>query len=78
MVLLKLPKDYFAAIRLDAPVFYSLRQLEIKSCENCYRFNLCQGGCPAIAFYSQRYLGLPDPGCLANCVSEKPLAAVDA
>jgi len=30
---------------------------------------------PAIAYHTQRKLGLPDPGCLANCVKEKPLAA---
>ncbi|MGD8212387.1 MAG: mycofactocin radical SAM maturase [Desulfobacterales bacterium] len=72
----KLPEDSFAAIWQDSPVFHSFRRLEIKSCENCYRFDLCHGGCPAIAYHTQRKLGLPDPGCLANCVKEKPLAAV--
>ena len=73
----KLPVDSFAKIWRDSPVFHSFRQLEIKSCENCYRFHLCHGGCPAIAYHTQRKLGLPDPGCLANCVKEKPLAAVN-
>ena len=72
----KLPEDSFAAIWQDSPVFHSFRRLEIKSCENCYRFDLCHGGCPAIAYHTQRKLGLPDPGCLASCVKEKPLAAV--
>lgn len=73
----KLPDDSFAAIWQDSPVFQSFRRLEIKSCENCYRFDLCHGGCPAIAYHTQRKLGLPDPGCLANCVKEKPLTAVN-
>ena len=72
----KLPEDSFAGIWQDSAVFHSFRRLEIKSCENCYRFDLCHGGCPAIAYHTQRKLGLPDPGCLANCVKEKPLAAM--
>ena len=72
----KLPQDSFDAVWQNSPVFSSFRQLEIKSCESCQRFDLCHGGCPAIAYHTQRKLGLPDPGCLANCVKEKPLAAV--
>jgi mycofactocin radical SAM maturase len=73
----KLPQDSFDDVWQNSPVFHSFRQLEIKSCENCYRFDLCHGGCPAIAYHTQRKLGLPDPGCLANCVTEKPSAAVN-
>jgi mycofactocin radical SAM maturase len=73
----KLPEDSFAGIWQDSAVFNSFRRLEIKSCEDCYRFDLCHGGCPAIAYHTQRKLGLPDPGCLANCVTEKPSAAVN-
>ena len=72
-----LPEDSFAAIWQNSAVFRSFRRLEIKSCENCYRFDLCHGGCPAIAYHTQRKLGLADPGCLANCVKEKPLAAAN-
>jgi mycofactocin radical SAM maturase len=68
-----LPEDSFADIWHHAPVFQSFRQLEIKSCESCTRFELCHGGCPAIAYHTQRKLGVPDPGCLANCVSVKPM-----
>ncbi len=71
----KLPQDSFDAVWQNSAVFSSFRQLEIKSCESCQRFDLCHGGCPAIAYHTQRKLGLPDPGCLANCVKEKPLAA---
>jgi mycofactocin biosynthetic radical S-adenosylmethionine protein MftC len=68
----KLPEEDFATIWKSSSVFDSFRQLEIKSCESCHRFDLCHGGCPAIAYHTQRKLGLPDPGCLANCVTVKP------
>jgi mycofactocin radical SAM maturase len=69
-----LPQDDFADLWNNSPVFHSFRALEIKSCESCQRFELCHGGCPAIAYHTQRKLGIPDPGCLANCVSVKPIA----
>jgi len=67
----KLPEDDFARIWTGSPVFESFRDLEIRSCESCDRFELCHGGCPAIAYHTQKKLGLPDPGCLVNCVSVK-------
>lgn len=67
----RLPGEDFGTIWNTSPVFESFRQLEIKSCESCHRFDLCHGGCPAIAYHTQRKLGLPDPGCLANCVTLK-------
>ncbi len=71
----KLPEDDFADLWEHSPVFRSFRNLEIKSCESCQRFHLCHGGCPAIAFHTQRKLGVPDPECLANCVRVKSLSA---
>jgi mycofactocin radical SAM maturase len=71
----KLPEGDFAQIWNEAGVFTTLRNLEIKSCESCHRFDLCHGGCPAIAYHTQRKLGLPDPQCLANCVTVKTAAA---
>ena len=71
----RIPEDTFVDIWENAQVFHSFRRLEIKSCESCGRFDLCHGGCPAIAYHTQRKLGVPDPGCLANCVSVKPMAA---
>lgn len=65
----KLPEQSFAYIWENSPVFHSFRRLEIKSCESCTRFDFCHGGCPAIAYHTQRKLGLPDPECLANCVA---------
>ena len=71
----KFPRDSLAGLWESSPVFQAFRQLEIKSCESCQRFDLCHGGCPAIAYHTQRKLGIPDPGCLANCVSIKPNAS---
>lgn len=68
----KLPEEDFGTIWKTSTVFDSFRKLEIKSCESCHRFDLCHGGCPAIAYHTQRKLGLPDPGCLANCITVKP------
>jgi mycofactocin radical SAM maturase len=67
----KLPEDDFSTIWNTSPIFESFRQLEIKSCESCQRFDMCHGGCPAIAYHTQRKLGVADPGCLANCVTMK-------
>lgn len=67
----KLPEENFSAIWRDSPIFDSFRQLEIKSCESCHRFDFCHGGCPAIGYHTQKKLGFPDPGCLTNCVSAK-------
>ncbi len=66
-------KNSFSELWKISPVFNSFRQLEIKSCESCHRFDLCHGGCPAIAYHTQRKLGIPDPGCLENCIKIKYL-----
>ncbi len=70
----KLPEQPFAPMWADSPVFQSFRELEIRSCESCDRFDMCHGGCPAIAYHTQKKLGLADPGCLARCVSVKAAA----
>ncbi len=71
----RLPQETFSLIWNYSPVFQAFRKLEIKSCESCQRFDFCHGGCPAVAYHTQKRLGHPDPGCLANCVSEKNPAA---
>jgi len=63
------PRESFNNIWKNSPVFHRFRQLEIKSCESCARYDLCHGGCPAIAYHTLQKFGLPDPGCLAHCVS---------
>ncbi|MEW6139460.1 MAG: mycofactocin radical SAM maturase [Thermodesulfobacteriota bacterium] len=71
----RLPQETFSLIWNRSRVFQAFRKLEIKSCESCQRFDFCHGGCPAVAYHTQKRLGHPDPGCLANCVSEKTVAA---
>ncbi len=73
-----LPDDAFYDIWHYSNVFQSFRELEIKSCESCHRFDLCHGGCPAIAYHTQRKLGVADPGCLENCVRVKTPETVNA
>ncbi len=73
-----LPGEAFGEIWRHSPVFKSFRELEIKSCESCHRFDLCHGGCPAIAYHTQRKMGVADPGCLENCVRVKSPARASA
>ncbi len=57
-----------AEIWSDAQGFNLLRNLRVRSCESCFRFESCRGGCPAIAYFISRSLNTPDPECLASCV----------
>lgn len=54
----------------QAPGFLLLRNLKIKSCETCVRYEACHGGCPAIAYFMGNELGIPDPECLIHCISK--------
>jgi mycofactocin radical SAM maturase len=49
---------------LKAPIFKEFRRLEVRSCEHCYRFETCRGGCPAVAYHTYQNLSLPDPECM--------------
>jgi mycofactocin radical SAM maturase len=49
-----------------SPIFHQFRSLDVKSCLECYRFESCRGGCPAVAYHTYRDLSLPDPECLVN------------
>jgi mycofactocin radical SAM maturase len=48
--------------------FKLLRNLKVQSCESCFRFESCHGGCPAIAYFTSRSLNHPDPECLVHCI----------
>jgi mycofactocin radical SAM maturase len=50
-------------------IFRQLRQLEVRSCETCFRFDSCRGGCPAMAYYTHGDPAQPDPECLVHCIS---------
>ncbi len=66
----KVPKDSFAEIWHQSAIFRAFRNLEIEACKKCSRFDYCHGGCPAVAYHTQKALGYPDPECLANLVSD--------
>lgn len=53
---------------LHARGFKLLRNLKVRSCESCFRFESCHGGCPAVAYFTEKTLNIPDPECLAHCI----------
>jgi radical SAM protein with 4Fe4S-binding SPASM domain len=61
----KITEESLESIWQNAPVFHTLRAVRIASCERCARFNLCHGGCPAVAYYLTSALDRADPECLA-------------
>jgi radical SAM protein with 4Fe4S-binding SPASM domain len=50
----------------NSPVFDRFRRLEVQSCLNCYRFEHCRGGCPAMAYHTYHDVSMPDPECLVS------------
>jgi len=49
-----------------SPIFKRLRNLDIAACRPCSRFEVCRGGCPAMAFHTYNDIDMPDPECLVN------------
>jgi mycofactocin radical SAM maturase len=49
-----------------SPVFTHLRDLNVAACRTCRRFEVCRGGCPAMAYHTYQDISLPDPECLVN------------
>lgn len=56
----------FRSIWDDSTVFRRFRNLDVLSCMSCYRFEICRGGCPAVAYHTYHDLSMPDPECLVN------------
>jgi mycofactocin biosynthetic radical S-adenosylmethionine protein MftC len=54
----------------EAASFKALRDIKIDSCERCSRFNLCHGGCPAVAYFLTQSLNQRDPECMAEIAPE--------
>ena len=52
-----------------APVFLKLRNLSVEACRTCPRFDVCRGGCPAMAYHTYHDIAMPDPECLVNLQS---------
>ncbi len=55
-------------IWFHAQGFKLLRNLKVRSCESCFRFESCHGGCPAVAYFTGKTLNIPDPECLVHCI----------
>lgn len=49
-----------------SPVLNRFRNINVKSCVECYRFDVCRGGCPAMAYHTYNDINMPDPECLVN------------
>jgi radical SAM protein with 4Fe4S-binding SPASM domain len=60
----------------ESSAFRMVRNLRIQSCRNCSRFDLCHGGCPAVAYFLTRSLDHSDPECMATF--RENLAAEDS
>ncbi|MBN2233376.1 MAG: mycofactocin radical SAM maturase [Deltaproteobacteria bacterium] len=49
-----------------SPVFRQFRTLKVETCVDCPRFEVCRGGCPAMAYHTYHDINMPDPECLMN------------
>ena len=59
-------KERFIDIWQNSPILNKFRNLNPASCADCPRFDLCHGGCPAIAWYIKKDLNAGDPACIQN------------
>jgi mycofactocin radical SAM maturase len=50
----------------SSPIFHELRNLNVETCQTCSRFEVCRGGCPAMAYHTYQDINMPDPECLVN------------
>lgn len=50
----------------NSQVFKQFRNINVKSCVECFRFEVCRGGCPAMAYHTYHDINMPDPECLVN------------
>lgn len=49
-----------------SPTFARLRNINVETCRSCSRFEVCRGGCPAMAYHTYHDINMPDPECLVN------------
>ena len=47
-------------------VLAQFRNLSVETCMTCPRFEVCRGGCPAMAYHTYHDINMPDPECLVN------------
>jgi len=65
----------FEDIWKRSSIFTRFRELDVRSCLGCYRFESCRGGCPAVAYHTYEDLCMPDPECLVRLRSTAGTAA---
>ena len=56
----------FKTLWQEAPVMKLFRGLNPASCQECQRFDVCHGGCPAIAWFIKGDITAADPACICN------------
>ncbi|MFZ7110729.1 MAG: mycofactocin radical SAM maturase [Desulfatiglandales bacterium] len=56
----------FKEIWDNASILDLFRHLDVESCQSCQRFEICRGGCPAMAYHTYKDISMPDPECLIN------------
>ena len=61
-----LRQESFKEIWDNSGVLNQFRNIDVKSCVECYRFDVCRGGCPAVAYHTYNDINMPDPECLVN------------
>ena len=64
-------KEDFTDIWRHSPVLKNLRSLNAAACTECRRFDICHGGCPAIAWHICRDISAPDPACIEAAAAGK-------
>lgn len=50
----------------NSMVFAQFRNLNVETCMTCARFEICRGGCPAMAYHTYHDINMPDPECFMN------------
>jgi mycofactocin biosynthetic radical S-adenosylmethionine protein MftC len=59
-------EESFDSLWRESAPFHLIRSIRIEACEQCSRFHLCHGGCPAVAYFLTRTLNHPDPECMST------------
>lgn len=59
-------EEAFKTLWDRSPILEHLRSLNVEACVDCFRFESCRGGCPAMAYHTYHDVSMPDPECLVN------------
>jgi len=70
-------QEDFGEIWRQAPVLRMLRGLDAASCASCRRFEICHGGCPAIAWQIRGDIAAADPACIETVAARKMVVGMD-